>query len=55
MGLNSNFKGLIYCSLITAKLIISQLHVDPNQVQVLCLDQVQSIHGINVTAIDANQ
>ena len=55
MGLNTNFQGLIYCSLITAKLLISQLHIDPDLIQVLCLDQVYTIRGIKVTAIDANQ
>ena len=55
MGLNSSFNGLIYCSLITARLIIDQLNVDEKLVQVLCLDHVYEIHGTKVTAIDANQ
>jgi DNA cross-link repair 1A protein len=54
-GLNSTFDGLIYCSLITAKLVIQQLHVDPNLIQVLCLDTKYEIQGVTVTAIDANQ
>lgn len=55
MGLNSAFDGLIYCSLITAKLIIRQLNVDPDLVQVLCLNTKYEIQGVKVTAIDANQ
>lgn len=55
MGLNSRFTGLIYCSLITAKLIINQLRVNPDLVQVLCLNKVYNIQGVKVTAIDANQ
>lgn len=55
MGLNPSFKGLIYCSLITAKLIIHQLNVNPDLVQVLCLNTEYDIQGVKVTAIDANQ
>ena len=54
-GLNSSFNGLIYCSLITARLIINRLNINAELVQVLCLDQAYEIQGIKVTAIDANQ
>jgi hypothetical protein len=47
--------GPIYCSSITASLVLQQIRVDPQYVVRLPMHQIVNIEGINVTLIDANQ
>lgn len=47
--------GKIYCSSITASLVLQQIKVDPEYVVRLPMHQTVNIEGIDVTLIDANQ
>ena len=47
--------GPIYCSSITASLVLQQIRVDPQYVVRLPMHQTVNIEGIDVTLIDANQ
>src|SRR5271169_5500084 len=47
--------GPIYCSSITASLVLQQIRVDPEYVVRLPMHQTVNIEGVDVTLIDANQ
>lgn len=47
--------GPIYCSSITASLVLQQIRVDPEYVVKLPMHQTVNIEGVDVTLIDANQ
>lgn len=54
-GLNSKFtRGLIYCSPITAALVISQLRVDARYVHSIPMNTPTLVEGVEVTLFDAN-
>jgi len=54
-GLSKKFNyGIIYCSPITARLVVQQLGVDPNYVVSLDLNVTYDINGVRVSFIDAN-
>ncbi|KAJ3099513.1 hypothetical protein HK100_004876 [Physocladia obscura] len=54
-GLSSKFNaGPIYCSRVTANLVISQLRVDKSFVNILDMDQSTIVQGVEVSLIDAN-
>ncbi len=54
-GLGSGFSaGTIYCSRVTANLLIRDMRVNPGCIQALPLDTELCIEGISVTLIDAN-
>ncbi|EER20540.1 DNA cross-link repair protein SNM1, putative [Perkinsus marinus ATCC 50983] len=54
-GLTKGFcRGTIYCSPITAELVIQVIGVDPSRVVKLELGEPTEIAGIKVTCIDAN-
>eukprot|EP01117_Protostelium_nocturnum_P011392 TRINITY_DN4131_c0_g1_i6.p1 TRINITY_DN4131_c0_g1~~TRINITY_DN4131_c0_g1_i6.p1 ORF type:complete len:781 (-),score=370.54 TRINITY_DN4131_c0_g1_i6:7-2205(-) len=54
-GLGKNFnEGIIYCSEITAKLVIQQLKVDPKYIKSLEMNVNHNIEGVEVTLMDAN-
>ncbi|KAI8902333.1 DNA repair metallo-beta-lactamase-domain-containing protein [Globomyces pollinis-pini] len=55
MGLTSKFNhGPIYCTSITAALLIQELNVDPSMIVSLPLEIPTVVQGITVTLIDAN-
>jgi len=55
-GLTKSFShGLIYCSSVTANLVIGQLKVDEMYIRRLPLNEEVEIEGVKVTLIDANQ
>jgi len=55
-GMTANWShGPIYCSSITASLILQQIKVDPEYVVKLPMYQTVNIEGVDVTLIDANQ
>eukprot|EP00158_Paraphelidium_tribonemae_P004254 Partr_v1_DN26664_c1_g1_i2_m69181 putative DNA crosslink repair len=55
MGLSSKFDyGLIYCSAITAKLVMQQLRVPERFIRVLPMNESVTVDGHDVTLIDAN-
>ena len=47
--------GPIYCSSITASLVLQQIRVDPQFVVILPMHQSVNVEGVDVTLIDANQ
>jgi hypothetical protein len=47
--------GPIYCSSITASLVLQQIKVDPEYVVRLPMHHTVNIEGVDVTLIDANQ
>ena len=54
-GLGSGFSsGTIYCSHVTANLLIRDMRVNPGCIRALPLDTELLIEGISVTLIDAN-
>ena len=54
-GLGSGFSaGTIYCSHVTANLLIRDMRVNPGCIRALPLDAELLIEGISVTLIDAN-
>ncbi|KAF9972863.1 hypothetical protein BGZ73_003930 [Actinomortierella ambigua] len=54
-GLTSTWKhGLIYCSSITANLVLSRLKVDPQYVRRLPMYEPTVIDGVTVRLLDAN-
>ena len=56
MGLSKSFKhGTIYCSSITANLVIKELRVDPKFIVRLPMDETVPVENALVTLIDANQ
>ena len=56
MGLTSSFcHGKIYCSLITANLVIQQLRVKPEYIHVLPMEVKTYVEDVSVYLIDANQ
>lgn len=55
-GMTSNWShGPIYCSSITASLVLQQIKLDPEYVKPLPLDKTVNIEGVDVTLIEANQ
>ena len=55
-GMTANWShGPIYCSSITANLILQQIKVSPEYVVKLPMYQTVSIEGVDVTLLDANQ
>ena len=59
MGLTKHFRHKMYCSQITANLVLSQIKVDASRVHVLELNKFNRIYdnddNIQVALIDANQ
>ncbi|XP_069701475.1 DNA cross-link repair 1A protein-like isoform X2 [Periplaneta americana] len=53
-GLKKSFSKPIFCSRITAALVMMKLRVDEKYLHVLELDNPKKIHGVLVTALDAN-
>ncbi|EIE25374.1 DRMBL-domain-containing protein [Coccomyxa subellipsoidea C-169] len=54
-GLTSKFKaGVIYCTLITAKLVHQRLKVPWERLRVVQLNAAQLVEGVRVTFVDAN-
>lgn len=54
-GLTKSFcAGLIYCTEITSRLLITELGIARQHIRVLSLDQEVCIDGIKVTPLDAN-
>ncbi|KAJ3315255.1 hypothetical protein HDV04_003648 [Boothiomyces sp. JEL0838] len=53
-GLNSKFKGRIYCSTVTAELVKLQLKVPTENITALPLNKRIEIEGHHVTLFDAN-
>jgi len=47
--------GPIYCSSITASLVLQQIRVDPQYVVKLPMNETVQIEGVDVTLIEANQ
>jgi DNA cross-link repair 1A protein len=55
-GMTANWShGPIYCSSITASLVLQQIKVNPEYVVKLPMYQPVNIDGVDVTLIDANQ
>lgn len=59
IGLNKYFKNKLFCSKITANLVIKQIKVDKKYIVALELDKFVNVYdfddSIQVTCIDANQ
>ncbi|XP_064382971.1 DNA cross-link repair 1A protein-like isoform X2 [Halichondria panicea] len=53
-GLNRQFEGTLYCSKVTANLVIERLKVAPTSVHALTLNIPHFIEGVEVTLLDAN-
>lgn len=54
-GLTTSFSsGTIYCSAVTANLLVKDMHINPSCIQPLPLNTPLLVDGINVTLIDAN-
>ncbi|XP_047134909.1 DNA cross-link repair 1A protein isoform X1 [Hydra vulgaris] len=53
-GLSKKFSGKVYCSKITANLVISQLHVCQDNVVVLPMNQLIRLGDVHLTLLDAN-
>jgi DNA cross-link repair 1A protein len=53
-GLTRAFKGRIYCSAITARLVTQRLGVPAEQITVLPMEGASMVEGVRVTPIDAN-
>jgi len=55
VGLNASFSaGTIYCSPVTAALVVAIGLVDPKVVVVLAVDETSLVEGVEVTPFDAN-
>ncbi|XP_059472260.1 uncharacterized protein LOC132194782 [Neocloeon triangulifer] len=54
IGLTKHFTGIIYCSPITARLVIQQFKLRVNQIRTLQLDETIVVDKVKVTALDAN-
>jgi hypothetical protein len=55
-GMTANWShGPIYCSSITANLVLQQIKVSPEYVVKLPMYQPDNIEGVDITLIDANQ
>ena len=55
-GLTKQFShGPIYCSKVTANLVMSQLYVKPEYVKALPMNERVQVDNAFVTLIDANQ
>ncbi|KAJ1950117.1 repair protein PSO2 SNM1 [Linderina macrospora] len=52
-GLTRGFQGHIYCSRITANLVVHKLKVDQTQVHALPMNTRCLVHGVYVTMVDA--
>lgn len=59
IGLNKHFKNKLFCSKITANLVLKQIKVDKKHIVPLELDKFVNVYdfddSIQVTCIDANQ
>lgn len=54
-GLSTSFSaGTIYCSKVTANLLVKDMRINPSCIQPLPLDIPLLVDGIHVTLIDAN-
>ena len=54
-GLRESFDaGTIYCSQITAKLVVEVLHVPPSRLKPMPLGQKFEVEGVTVTFVEAN-
>ena len=55
-GMTANWShGPIYCSSITANLVLQQIKVSPEYVVKLPMYQTVNIEGVDITLLDANQ
>lgn len=54
MGLTKNFPYPIYCSKVTANLLLMKIRVKPHLVHALLLNEPQTIEGVEVTLLEAN-
>lgn len=54
-GLNKSFcAGIIYCTPVTARLLVEETRISPNYVTAVNLDSPFEVEGIRITAICAN-
>lgn len=54
-GLSTSFSaGTIYCSKVTANLLVKDMRINPSCIQPLPLDTPLLVDGVHVTLIDAN-
>ncbi|CAL8471261.1 g10803 [Coccomyxa elongata] len=55
IGLSTSFSaGTIYCSKVTANLLVKDMRINPSCIQPLPLDTPLLVDGVHVTLIDAN-
>ncbi|CAD5118193.1 DgyrCDS6917 [Dimorphilus gyrociliatus] len=54
-GLTKTFEGTIYCSKITANLLLLKIHVNVDKIKVLNLNEEYIVQGCSVTFLEANQ
>ena len=49
-----HLEALIYCSKVTAALLVHDFGLPPRRVRALPMDQAVTLEGVRVTLIDAN-